>query len=330
MKRIVFGTKECWPGVKRSLDSLKKIFESIDPNINIISYNVPNCFDGSFISFLKGSNPPDLLVLGGWDNTIRNIVMNSDRSKTKIFLLWCSPLSQIDLSKEIPFFMDAVNFLQIKMIDYISVLLESDYNLLKQICNRFVYFPVYCDFSDLDKNKQEDYKGDGSISCDMFCADNSRKNVFNQIMALSPFDCRVNVNFQKPEYIESCKRYLKKPVFHGWMSREQYLKILQTVDFGMQVSFSEGFNITAAEHFYYKKPVICPNFLPFLKGKKEISEILINDISDCTEISNKVGNLIKNKQMREDFGNIGHKLVMEKNESNKGILIELFRSVLGV
>jgi len=330
MKRVFFCTKEQWPGVKRSLDSIKTVFGLIDPNIITIGYNVPEGFDGSFVSLLKSNNPPDLLVLGGWDNSIRNIVMNTNRSKTKIFLLWCSPLSQTDLSREIPFFIDVVNFLQIKMIDFVSVLLETDYNLLKNICNRFVYCPVYSDFSDLEKNKQENYKGDGSISCDMFCADNSRKNVLNQIMALSPFDCGVNVNFQKAEYIESCKRYLKKPIFHGWMLREKYFKVIQMIDFGMQVSFSEGFNLTAAEHFYYGKPVICSSFLPYFKGKKEVSEILVNDVSDCTEISKKVKSLIESKPLREDMGNLGRKLIIEKNNSNKEILVELFRKVIGV
>jgi hypothetical protein len=330
MMKIVFCTRECWPGVRRNLDSIKKIIEEMYPEADIQNYEVPNVPDMSFVHLLRGASAPDFLFIGGWDGIIKNIVMNSNRTKTKIFLNWCSPLSQIDLGGEIPLFFDVVNFMGIKEIDYVTVLLESDYKVLREMSDRFVYAPVYNDFSALeDKRKGSVPRAENEINCDMFCAANPRKNILNQIFALGQLPVRTHINFSQPMYVEAAKRYLKHPVIHGWVDRQKYLDLIQSMDFAMQVTLSEGYNITLAEHFYYDVPVICPWFLPYFKNKTEIADLLVNDPTDCSEVREKVLHLFGNKNARKELGNIGKKLILEDNQRNKQILKELLRRVLG-
>ena len=328
--KIVFCTRECWPGVRRNLDSIKQIITEMYPEADIQDYEIPNRPDMSLVHLLKSSNAPDFLFLGGWDGIIKNIVMNSNRAKTKIFLNWCSPLSQTDLGGEIPLFFDVINFMQIKMIDYVTVLLESDYKILRETSDRFVYAPVYNDFSSLESQRKGSVpKAENEINCDMFCAANPRKNIFNQIFALGQAPIRTHVNFSQKMYVEAVKRYLKYPVIYGWVDRAKYLDLIQSMDFAMQVTLSEGYNITLAEHFYYEVPVICPWFLPYFKKAKELTDILVEDPTDCSEIRRKINFLLRNKNARKELGNLGKKIILEDNLRNKQILKELLGRVLG-
>lgn len=47
-----------------------------------------------------------------------------------------------------------------------------------------------------------------------------------------------------------------KLVFHEWISHTEFLKLVATMDMGMQLSFSETYNIVAADFVYCNVPVI--------------------------------------------------------------------------
>lgn len=50
---------------------------------------------------------------------------------------------------------------------------------------------------------------------------------------------------------------------HGWMPREEFLKVCKTIDIGMQVSFSETFNIVAADLVTQGVPIVGSNEIPW-------------------------------------------------------------------
>jgi hypothetical protein len=55
-------------------------------------------------------------------------------------------------------------------------------------------------------------------------------------------------------------------VEHPWMSREEFLQLCRQMDIGMQVSFSETFNIVAADLISQGVPVISTNEIPWMSG----------------------------------------------------------------
>lgn len=53
---------------------------------------------------------------------------------------------------------------------------------------------------------------------------------------------------------------------HAWMPREEFLQLCRQMDIGMQVSFSETFNIVAADLISQGVPVVSTNEIPWMSG----------------------------------------------------------------
>lgn len=330
MHDFIFCTKECWPGVTSFLKSIEAVLKIVFPGCRTSFYFVPvNGFDSNLINQLK-NHPPRALFIGGWDVGMRNIVTQANKHRTKTFLVWCSPITQTDLGMEIPLFIDVVNFLKLNLINYVSVVLESDYKVLKNIHEGFVYTPISADFSELDKNRRSNLPKEDGVNCDIFCAPNTRKNIFMQIMALSVFEeIRVHFNYNKAEYIESAKRYLKKHKVHPWMHRHEYLELIQGMDFGMQVSLSEGYNLATAEHMYYGIPVICSEFFPYMKGNSKMDRISVKDPTNCTEIHDKIKWLTSlDSDAIHELGEDCKEAIVSFNDRNISIMSELFKNII--
>jgi hypothetical protein len=55
-------------------------------------------------------------------------------------------------------------------------------------------------------------------------------------------------------------------ISHGWVEREGFLKICASMDIGMQVSFSETFNIVAADLISQGVPVVGSKEIPWMSS----------------------------------------------------------------
>jgi hypothetical protein len=55
-------------------------------------------------------------------------------------------------------------------------------------------------------------------------------------------------------------------VEHQWMPREEFLQLCRSMDIGMQVSFSETFNIVAADFINQGVPVVTSREIPWVNG----------------------------------------------------------------
>jgi len=73
-------------------------------------------------------------------------------------------------------------------------------------------------------------------------------------------------------------------VCHPWCSRDDFLKICENeIDIGLQVSFTETFNIVSADLLSKKVPMIGSNEIPYLK----------KDIANVSDVDDIVGKLLK-------------------------------------
>lgn len=327
--KIQFSTFGSWPGVVSCLNNIGLIIKEKYPNVEIKTKN----FDGPNLSFstikeLK-FNPPDYLFVGGWDNRIKTIVQNTSQ-RTKVVLMWCSPITQVELGGEISRFFDVWNCFENKQIDYLGIPLETDSESLKVLNNRVLYLPIYLDTEELEKNRLEKQNKE-TYTTDLFCAPCSRKNLLAQIIALSHHDVMLHLNYQPSlnnnPYIDAAHRMLKKYKNFSWLSREEYLKNIQLSDFGMQVSLSESFDYVAAEHMYYGIPTILSSIIPY-SSEPEIQPIVVNDHQNIYEISKIIGKLINLEDFREEMG-IKSKSVIERYiENSKSILLDSIEIIL--
>lgn len=66
-------------------------------------------------------------------------------------------------------------------------------------------------------------------------------------------------------------------VEHDWYSHEQFLELVKTMDFGMQISFTETFNIVAADFVHCNIPIVTSKDIPFINRFHKVD---LNDKSD--------------------------------------------------
>ena len=84
--RCVFATCDFWPGVVTDLNMMKAVINESYNDVQTESWWIkPTGLSFNLIRQLK-TNPPNLLVVGGWDQNIRMLVQNVNRMKTKVLL----------------------------------------------------------------------------------------------------------------------------------------------------------------------------------------------------------------------------------------------------
>ena len=329
--KIYTCTCPFWPGVKTYLKSIHELIKNEIPGANITDFDInPNGLSYSVLNKIR-NEPPDYLFIGGWDQNIRTIIQNTNKKRTTVVSAWCSPLSQVDLGNEIVQFVDLINFIKNGYVDYVTCLLYNDYKVLNNLNNSFLYCPVYMDFKEMDSIIVEKEKHD-MLYCDLFCAPNSRKNVFAQIMILSYFkNIKLFTNYGVSKYSEAAKMFLENKYDYGWMDRNVYLKSIQNMDFSMQCSFSEGFNYTAAEHMYYGIPTLISKTFPYkykVGDTKILEKFIVEDPSNSKEIHDKVSNIINDKNLRDLIGDFSKESIIITNNENKESVLEFLNTIL--
>lgn len=318
--KITFLTYEPWPGVYTILQSTKNLIEVNYPSIQIeeIKIEKQKVFDLRLINKIKMTRP-DVLFCGGWDNWIKTIFSNIHGIKK--ILYWCSPASQIDMGGEIERFIDLLNCLKMKTISKVAILEENDFSSFKNISNDFIFLPVFMNFDELNRLKTEKNKKD-LTSCDLFCAPNPRKNIFASMIALKSYTDKIKIytNYSQNNnaYIKTANHLFKNYENIIWMSRENYLKKIQEMDFFIQPSFSESFNFTAAEHMFYEIPGIISKTMPFSKNKN-LEKIVMETTDNLNEICKKIEYLF-DENFRNEIGKICKEEIEKINNQNVDIV----------
>ena len=66
-------------------------------------------------------------------------------------------------------------------------------------------------------------------------------------------------------------------VEHDWYTHEQFLQLVKTMDLGMQISFTETFNIVAADFVHCNIPIVVSKDITFVN---KFCRVDINDRKD--------------------------------------------------
>jgi hypothetical protein len=149
----------------------------------------------------------------------------------------------------------------------------------KQVDKKVIYLPNYYP----QDYKQKEYRKDkDTIDIACFGAIRPMKNHLLQAFAAVRFandigkKLRFHINSGRVEqkgdsvyknlvsYFSHLSDSGHQLVKHEWCPREEFLKICSEMDIGMQVSFSETFNIVAADLTSQGVPVVSSNELPWI------------------------------------------------------------------
>jgi hypothetical protein len=152
-------------------------------------------------------------------------------------------------------------------------------DLLKSLGIPTIYAPnIYQPYKDPKHHEHyhNDKKDDCIIDIGCYGAIRPLKNHLIQAMAAMTFanelgkSLHFHINYSRVEshgenaYKNLVKLFKDTPhklVHHEWMEHDKFLKIVNEMDLGLQVSFSETFNIVAADFAYLNVPIV---------GSKEI------------------------------------------------------------
>lgn len=330
-KTFLLVTRDFWPGVVNCLENMAVILKELHPNSRVeVSFIGKHGVGIDVLKRLK-QEPPNYLIVGGWDNAIKMLINNAPR-KTKVILKWCSPITQVELGEEMPQFAEVWQLSYTDKINHIALGLESDTSVLNQINEKVCLLPVYLDTKGLDKiNANEKIRREG-INCDIFCAANPRKNILAQLFSLSTFkDLKVHVNFGHNStqiYPAIASFAIENLINHGWLGdRNSYLSTIKAMDFAMAATLCESLNYTAAEHMYYGIPVICSKAAPFMKDAKAIDPISIERPENIKDIQKSISFLMESESNRKEMGEACREIFLTYNGKVRDILKENLEAI---
>lgn len=145
--------------------------------------------------------------------------------------------------------------------------------------------------------------GDGIIDIGCFGAIRPLKNQLIQAMAAIAFGNEVNriirfhINVDRLEQsgeqvLKNIRALFKGSIHelaeHQWLSHEDFLRLVSTMDIGMQCSISETFNIVCADLVYMGIPVVVSKEIAWMDARHTIDPLDINQIiSELVYIHNE-------------------------------------------
>lgn len=151
---------------------------------------------------------------------------------------------------------------------------ETNFNFELLTNREFVYLPNYYPVGFFNRNKPKpDTKKVINVGC--FGAVRPLKNQLIQAVAAIDYadtygkKLKFHINTQRIEGRgESVLKNLRalfennpkhELVEHGWLSHDEFIDLVQTMDIGLQVSFTETFNIVSADFVNNNIPVVTSN-----------------------------------------------------------------------
>ena len=99
-------------------------------------------------------------------------------------------------------------------------------------------------------------------------------------------------------------------IFHTWTPREEFLGLCATMDVGMQVSFSETFNIVGADFISQGVPLICSNEIPWINKKFKADPTDSDDICKALieTCINPKRNVTKNQKALTEYSELSRQI----------------------
>ncbi len=158
-----------------------------------------------------------------------------------------------------------------------------------------IFLPNFYPQNNFLKKEKETEKDTIDISC--FGAIRPFKNLLTQAIAAIEFSKKINkklrfhINSDRNElngsvvytnldnlfsYLPENYTLIKEP----WLPRDKFLELCKTIDIGLQVSFTETFNIVSADIVSSGIPIVGSSEIPWMSKRYMADPVNVNDIID--------------------------------------------------
>lgn len=104
-------------------------------------------------------------------------------------------------------------------------------------------------------------------------------------------------------------------VEHQWYEHKDFIEVVKTMDLGMQISFSETFNITAADFVYAEVPIVVSNEIKFVDERCRVD----------TSSHKKVQEALHNAYCHKNIVKSNKKLLIEHNKDASAQWLEFLK-----
>lgn len=181
---------------------------------------------------------------------------------------------------------------------YVAV---NDPRLFTELCiinspSKVIYLPNYYPLPTTLNTLPKDLVSKDTLNISCFGAIRPFKNILTQALAAIKFCKKINkglrfyINSERNELNGSQVYTNIKHVFdglndakftlieHPWSNRDDFLKICEIVDIGMQVSFTETFNIVSADVLSKSVPIVGSAEIPWLVKEYVANPVDTDDI----------------------------------------------------
>ena len=194
------------------------------------------------------------------------------------------------------------------------------------ILKRPIYLPNIYEAKFEDSNAL-----DGTLQIACFGAVRPLKNQLTQAVAAMHFANSIDkilvfhINSQRIEQhgegvvkniralFEGTKHVL---VEHPWLKHDQFIEIIKMMDVGLQVSFTESFNIIAADFVYSGVPIVVSTDISWMTPKLQV------DANNVFAISDKIEDVLLNKK---PYLKRARKSLKEYNEKSVEVWTEFLK-----
>ena len=213
----------------------------------------------------------------------------------------------------------------------VKVFLKAKNMSDNEINEKVIYLPNYYPVVDNFKTKPKEKKDEINICC--FGALRPLKNQLIQAISAIEFATKINkklryhINATRvetnglPAYNNIKGLFTELPsdkfelVEHSWYDKEEFLSVCSQMDIGLQVSFSETFNIVACDIISQGIPIVCSYDIPWSNNKYNASP------TDSIDITNK---LLLTYENIEDNVKLNTESLSQYVEKTKSVLYEYF------
>ena len=200
------------------------------------------------------------------------------------------------------------------------------YDYLKPIYKYVSFTPNIYVGDDTEPTRFFNYTENNTINIGCFGALRPLKNTTQQAMLATKFANDLNkklkfhINVSEHEQntagpiLKNLREIFKQTnhtlVEHPWYEHADFLQLVRSMDFGMQMSFSETFNITSADFVHCGIPVVVSNEIDF------VHDSLRSDVHD----DRRILNCMKNAFYKSNFDNRTMHTNTRTTEENSGLL----------
>jgi len=260
----ILPNPESFPGVSRVFRDMEHL------GMKVLYVSEQNIY--------KAITESDLVIFGAYHELYAYPIR---RLKATKFVLWTSPLLQMELSNEIDIFDHVLN---LKDRGIINQIWFGDLGMWKAYESKGFFMPYPLDTKRVTNYKKQLERKPGVT---LFCPWSLRKNILTQLaaMKIAQKDAPELLLYgnNMGAYAKVAERMGVSYVDCGWMKPETYFTKIQEVHAGLQVFLSESFAYTALDHILLDTPVLGSPSIDWLPQQLKVA-----NIDDPVEIADRI------------------------------------------